>query len=333
MPATAIVTERTMQAIVNSKYGSPDRLELREIDKPALGDDGVLVRVRAASVNPYDWHFMRGLPYFMRLMSGLRRPKQTVRGVDVAGQGEAVGDNVTNLRPDDEVFGAGWGGALAEYVCGGESDFALKPAGLTFEQAAALPMAGCTALQALRDRGQLQPGQRVLINGAAGGVGTFAVQIAKALGGEVTGVCSTRNVDMVRSIGADHAVDYTVEDFTRSGQRYDLVLDTVGNRSLSDLRRALTPKGTLILAGGKGGRLLGPLALLLRARLLSRFVAQRLLSFIAKLRKDDLVVLNELIEAGKVTPVIDRTYPLSEAPEAIRYLEAGHARGKVVITV
>ena len=323
----------TMTAIVNRKYGSPDDLRLEEIDKPVLGDEGVLVRVRAASLNPYDWHFMRGLPYIARPMLGLRKPKKSVPGADVAGQVEAVGKNVTQFRPNDEVFGAGWSGSLAEYVCGGENDFAPKPASLTFEQAAALPMAGCTALQALRDRGQLQSGQGVLINGAAGGVGTFAVQIAKALGGDVTGVCSTGNLDLVRSIGADQVVDYTREDFARSGRRYDLVLDLVANRSLSDLRRVLTPEGTLVLSGGGGGRLLGPLALMLRARVRSRFVSQRMLSFMAQLRRDDLVVLKELIEAGKVTPVIDRTYPLSEATEAIRYLETGHARGKIVITV
>jgi NADPH:quinone reductase-like Zn-dependent oxidoreductase len=333
MPAAATTEERTMKAIVNRKYGSPDDLRLREIDKPAVDDDGVLVRVRAASVNPYDWHFMRGLPYLARPMLGLRGPKQSIRGVDVAGQVEAVGKNVTQFRAGDEVFGAGWSGSLAEYVRGGEKDFSPKPASLSFEQAAALPMAGCTALQALRDRGQLQPGQSVLINGAAGGVGTFAVQIAKALGGDVTGVCSTNNADLIRSIGADQVVDYTREDFARSDQRYDLVLDLIANRSLSDLRRALKPEGTLVLSGGGGGRLLGPVGLLLKARLRSRFASQRLLSFMAQLHKEDLVVLTELIEAGKVTPVIDRTFPLSEAPEAIRYLEAGHARGKVVITV
>jgi NADPH:quinone reductase-like Zn-dependent oxidoreductase len=330
MPANATAT---MTAIVNRKYGSPDDLRLEEIDKPVLGDEGVLVRVRAASLNPYDWHFMRGLPYIARPMLGLRKPKKSVPGVDVAGQVEAVGKNVTQFRQGDEVFGAGREGSLAEYARGGENDFAPKSVGLTFEQAAAIPMAGCTALQALRDGGQLQPGQKVLINGAAGGVGTFAVQIAKALGADVTGVCSTPNVDLVRSIGADQVVDYAREDFARSGRRYDLVLDLVANRSLSDLRRALTPEGTLVLSGGGGGRLLGPVGLILRANVRSRFVSQRLLSFLAQLGRNDLVVLTELIEAGKVAPVIDRTYPLSEAPEAIRYLETGHARGKVVITV
>ncbi|HEY4976160.1 MAG TPA: NAD(P)-dependent alcohol dehydrogenase [Gaiellaceae bacterium] len=333
MPDNAVVTKPTMQAIVNRRYGSPDDLRLQEIDTPALGDDGVLVRVRAASLNPYDWHFMRGLPYIARPMLGLRKPKKSVPGADVAGQVEAVGKNVTQLRPGDEVFGVGRGGSLAEYVCGAENDFAPKPASLSFEQAAALPMAGCTALQALRDRGNLQPGQSVLINGAAGGVGTFAVQIAKALGAEVTGVCSTPNVDLLRSIGADQVVDYTREDFARSGRRYDLVLDLVANRSLSDLRRALTPEGTLVLSGGGGSRLLGPVGLIFRAKVRSRFVSQRLFSFLAQLGRDDLVVLTELIEAGKVAPVIDRTYPLSEAPEAIRYLETGHARGKIVIAV
>jgi NADPH:quinone reductase-like Zn-dependent oxidoreductase len=321
-----------MKAIVNNEYGSPDDLKLQEIDKPVIGDDGVLVRVRAASVNPYDWHMMRGLPYLVRLSEGVRRPKNIVLGVDVAGYVDAVGNNVTQFQPGDEVFG-GRTGAFAEYVRGGEKNFVPKPPGLTFEQAAAIPIAGCTALQALRDHGQLETGQRVLISGAAGGVGTFAVQIAKALGAHVTGVCSTRNVDFVRSIGADHVVDYTVDDFSRTGQQYDLVLDAVGNRSLSALRRVLTPDGTLVLIGGGSGRWIGPLVLPLKALVVSRFVRHTLRVFIAKLKRDDLVVLMELIEAGKVTPVIDRTYSLSEAPEAIRYVEAGHARGKVVITV
>ena len=321
-----------MKAIVSHGYGPPDGLELKEIDEPTLGDDGVLVRVRAASLNPYDWHVMRGVPYFVRLSEGLRKPKQSVLGIDVAGHVEAVGDAVTQFRAGDEVFG-GRVGAFAEQVCGRERNFTAKPAGLSFEQAAAMPIAGCTALQALRDKGRLQPWQRVLINGAAGGVGTFAVQIAKALGADVTGVCSTTNVDLVRSLGADRVVDYTVDDFTRPAQRYDLILDNVGNRSLSDLRRALTAKGTLVLVGGGHGRWLGPLALPLKALVLSRFVGQRLLPFLARVGKDDLVVLKELVEAGKVVPVIDRAYPLSDAAKAIRYLEAGHARGKVVITL
>ena len=333
MPAAATTEERTMKAIVNRKYGSPDELKLEEIDKPAPADDEVLVRVRAASVNPLDWHFMRGLPYLGRPMLGLRKPKRPILGVDAAGQVEAVGKNVTQFRPGDEVVGAGRSGSAAEYTCGSEKDFAPKSASLSFEQAAAIPIAGVTALQALRDQGRLQPAQSVLINGAAGGVGTFAVQIAKALGGDVTGVCSTRNIDLVRSLGADQVVDYTGEDFAQSGRRYDLVLDLVSNRSLSDLRRALSPKGTLVLSGGGGGRLLGPLPLILGALVRSPFVSQRMLTFLAKVHRESLVDLMELIEAGKVTPVIDRTYPLSEAPAAIRYLEAGHARGKVIITV
>jgi len=322
-----------MQAIVSSEYGSADQMKLHEIERPAVDIDDVLVRVRGASVNPLDWHEMRGEPYFGRLMGlGLRRPKNSRRGVDAAGTVEAVGEGVTELRPGDEVFGR-CRGAFAEYVSGAEADFVSKPARLTFEEAAAIPVAGVTALQALRDRGGIQAGQRVLINGAAGGVGTFAVQIAKVFGGDVTGVCSTRNIELVRSIGADHVVDYTVDDFTRNGQRYDLILDAVGNRSLRDLRRAATPKGTLLIVGGGGGRLLGPLTQLARALVLSPFVGQRLLPTLTKIRKEDLVLLKELVDDGKVTPVVDRAYPLSEVPEAIRYLETGHARGKVVITV
>jgi NADPH:quinone reductase-like Zn-dependent oxidoreductase len=324
-----------MKAIINNKYGSPDDLKLQEIEKPAIGDDNVLVWVRAASVNPADLT-LRGRPYFIRLMTGLRKPKRSVPGVDVAGVVEAVGENVTEFRPGDEIFGT-CGGALAEYALGGKN-FVPKPSNLTFEQAAAVPVAGVTALQGLRDKGEIQPGQTVLINGVAGGVGTFAVQIAKAFGAEVTGVCGTRNVDMVRSIGADHIIDYTQEDFAQSGRRYDLVFDLVGNRSLSDLRRVLKPRGILVLSGGghdrgHGGRGLRLVVLMVQGILLSRFVSQKLVPFLAKIKKEDLLVLKELVEAGKVTPVIDRTYPLSAAPEAIGYLEAGHARGKVVITV
>ena len=322
-----------MKAIVYHEYCSPDVLELREIDKPVVGDDEVLVRVRAASVHPGDWHLMRGQPYIIRLMGfGLLKPKNNVAGTDLAGRVEAVGQNVTRLQPGDEVFGE-CKGALAEYVCAGEDKFGPKPANLTFEQAAAVPVSAFTALQGLRDKGQIQPGQNVLINGASGGVGTFAVQIAKSFGAEVTGVCSTRNVDMVQSIGADQVIDYTQEDFTQSGQRYDLIIDTVGNRSLSDCRRALTPKGTLVMVGGQGGRWLGGVDRSIKALFLSPFSAQTLRPFIATQDKEDLAALKELIEAGKVTPVIDRKYPLSEVPEAIRYLEGGHARGKVVITV
>jgi NADPH:quinone reductase-like Zn-dependent oxidoreductase len=322
-----------MKAIINDRYSSPPSLELQDIEKPVLGDDSVLVRVHAASVNPADWRPLRGKPYLIRPMIGLRRPKQRIPGVDVAGIVEAVGKDVTQFQAGDEVFGARTG-AFADYLCGVERNFVPKPAALTLEQAATIPIAGCTALQAMRDHGQLQPGQTVLINGAAGGVGTFAVQIAKALGAQVTGVCSTRNVEMVRSLGADRVIDYTQEDFTKGGQRYDLIVDNVGTRSLRHLRRVLTPEGTLVVVGArKSDWLLGLLALPLKARLVSPFVGQRMIFFIAKLRNADLVVLRELIEAGKVTPVIDRAYPLSEVPEAIRYVESGHARGKVVITM
>jgi len=326
-----------MKAIVYYKYGSPDVLQCEEIEKPTPGDDEVLIKVRAASANPLDWHPIRGEPYIVRAMTGLRKPKATRPGVDLAGQVEAVGRNVTQFQPGDEVFGASHG-TFAEYVCAGENKLVLKPASLTFEQAAAVPVAALTALQGLRDKGRIRPGQKVLINGAAGGVGTFAVQIAKSFGAHVTGVCSTRNVDMVRSIGADHVIDYTRENFTQTGQLYDLILDNVGNRSLSDCRRVLTSKGILVLnsggsLGASDGRWIGPLARLLKALLLSQFVSQNLVTFLASENKQDLVILKELIEANKLTPVIDRCYTLSEAPEAIRYLEEGHARGKVVITV
>lgn len=321
-----------MQAIVYHRYGSPDVLELQEIDTPVAEDDQVLVRVHAASVNPLDWHRMRGLPYFLRAMEGLAKPKNTGLGADVAGRVEAVGRNVTQFQPGDEVFGMS-SRTCAEYVCASERAIAPKPASLTFEQAAAVPVAAFTALQGLRDKGQLQPGQKVLINGAAGGVGTFAVQIAKSLGAEVTGVCSTRNVDLVRSLGADHVVDYTQEDFTRNGQRYDLVFDSVGNRSLSDFRRVLSSHGIVVLVGAADGRWLKPVTRPLVGLLVSRFMSRKAIPVLAKGNRDDLVLLTELIEAGKVTPVIDRSFTLREVPEAIRYLEAGHAQGKVVITV
>lgn len=321
-----------MKAFRQYKYGSPKVLEFEKIARPVIDDDGVLLRVEATSVNPFDWHFMRGLPYFVRLMSGFPRPKNAQPGADVAGTVEQVGANVTGLRPGDEVFG-GCHGAFAEYASGVEKSLVKRPAGLTAEQAAAIPMAGCTALQALRDRGRLQAGQKVLINGAAGGVGTFAVQIARSLGAEVTGVCGTRNLDLVRSIGADHAIDYTAEDFTRGGQRYDLILDTIGNHSLRSMRRAMTPTGTLVLLGGGGSRLFGPMIQSLRATLLCKFIGQRMVMFFASVNQADLLVLKELVETGKIRPVVDRTYTLAEIPEAIRYLETGHARGKVVVTV
>ncbi|MFI2352647.1 NAD(P)-dependent alcohol dehydrogenase [Streptomyces sp. NPDC019443] len=324
-----------MKAIVQDRYGSPDVLELREVDKPVVAGHEVLVRVHAAAVNARDWHVMRGDPYMARLVLGFGRPKAKIRGTDFAGQVEAVGKDVKRFRPGDEVFGEA-DGAFAEYVCASDDVVEPKPANLTFEQAAVVPLAGNTALMGLRDLGGVQPGQKVLVNGASGGVGTFAVQIAKSFGAEVTGVCSTRNVDLVRSLGADHVIDYTGEDFTRSGRRYDVVLDLVGNRSLAECRRALTPAGTLVLSGGgvsDGGSLVGPMGLILRGQALSRFVRQRLLVLTATPSKENLAALRELAESGKVTPVIDRTYPLSEVPEAIRYLEVEHARAKVVITV
>ena len=323
-----------MKAIVHRQYGSPDVLRCEDIDKPATGDDDVLISVRAASVNPLDWHLMRGSPYALRAQSGLRAPRGGVArlGADLAGRVEAVGRNVTRFQPGDEVFGASRG-AFAEYVCARERALALKPATVTFEQAAAVPVAGCTALQGLRDKGRIQPGQRVLINGAAGGVGTFAVQLAKSFGADVTGVCSTRNMDMVRSIGADRVVDYTRDDFTRGPERYDLILDSVGSRPLSECRRVMQPRGTCVIVGGSGGRWLGPLIVGLEAIVLSRFVSQNLLMFLASINIADLMVLKGLIEAGNVTPVIDRRYPLTEVPAAIRYLEEGHARGKVVISL
>jgi NADPH:quinone reductase-like Zn-dependent oxidoreductase len=323
-----------MKAIVQDRYGSPDVLELREIDKPVVEDDEVLVRVRAASANPADWHFMRGVPYIMRPQSGLGKPKSSVLGRDISGQVDAVGKDVTRFRPGDEVFANVEAGGFAEYTCVSEGLVAPKPANLTFERAAAVPLAALTAVQGLRDAGQVQPGQKVLIVGASGGVGTFAVQIAKSFGAEVTGVCRTRNVEMVRSLGADHVIDYTQEDFTESGQKYELIFQLAGTRSPSDCRRALTSRGTLLLSSGESsGRWLGPVDRIIKAAVLSPFVSQKLGSFLAKPDSDDLQFLKELIEAGKVKPVIDRTYSLGEAPDAIRYLEEGHARGKIVITL
>jgi NADPH:quinone reductase-like Zn-dependent oxidoreductase len=322
-----------MKAIVQDRYGPPDVLELREIDKPVAGDDQVLVRVHAASANPADWHYMRGVPYVMRPQAGLGKPKNRVLGRDVAGRVEAVGKDVTRFHPGDEVFANVEAGGFAEYASVSEDLLVLKPANLTFEQAAAVPLAALTALQGLREKGKVQAGQKVLIIGASGGVGTFAVQIAKVLGADVTGVCSTKNVELVRSLGADHVIDYTETDFTHSGQKYDLILQLAGTRSPSDCRRALTPKGTLVLSSGESdGRWIGPIDRMIKAVLMSPFVSQNLGTFLAKPNKEDLGFLKELIEAGKVTPVIDRTYSLSEVPEAIRYLEEGHARGKIVIT-
>jgi NADPH:quinone reductase-like Zn-dependent oxidoreductase len=319
-----------MKAILQDRYGPPKVLELRDIDKPVVGAADVLVRVRASSVNPADWHVIRGRPFIVRLSGyGLRRPKSPGRGTDMAGVVEAVGRDVTRLRAGDEVFG--WSrGAWAEYACTGADNLLPKPVNLTLEEAAAVPLAATTALQGLRDRGRLQPGQSVLVIGASGGVGTFAVQIAKALGAEVTGVCSTRNVEMVRSIGADHVIDHTREDFTRGGQRYDLVLQLAGTASPGACRHAMTPKGTLVLCSGDG-RFSG-IDRIVKATATSPFVGQRLTTWVASLNAADLATLKELVESGKVTPVIDRTFGLGETREAVRYCEKGHTRGKVVIT-
>ena len=323
-----------MKAIVQDEYGSPDVLELRDIDKPEIADEEVLLRVHAAGVDRSVWHIMTGQPYLMRIGGyGLRAPKNPVPGMEVAGVVEAVGKNVTRLQPGDEVFGIGKG-SYAEYARAPEDKLALKPPNLTFEQAAVVAISGSAALQGLRDHGRVEPGQKALIIGASGGVGTFAVQIAKAWGADVTGVCSTRKVEMVRSIGADHVIDYTREDFAEGDPRYDLILDIGGNSSLARLRRALTPQGTLVIVGGEGGgQWFGGIDRQLRALMLSRFGDQKLRTFVSTQNHEDLLVLKEFLESGKLTPVIDRSYPLSEVPEAIRYLEEGHAQGKVVITV
>jgi NADPH:quinone reductase-like Zn-dependent oxidoreductase len=323
-----------MKAITHDRYGSADVLEFRDVDDPVVGEEDLLIRVHAAGCGTDVWHIMTGMPYFARLMLGLRRPKIGVPGWDVAGTVEAVGAKVTGFRPGDEVMGS-VEGSFAEFAVARPDKLVMKPATVTFEQAAAVPISGVTALQALRDQAKVQPGQKVLIIGAAGGVGTFAVQIAKAFGAEVTGVCSTTKADLVRSIGADEVIDYTREDFADGSTRGDVIVDTAGRRSLSHLRRALTPRGTLVIVGGDGG---GPwtggfFRGVLRAPLLSLFVGQRLRGLNSKVTREDLEAMRELIEARTVTRVIDRTYPLIEAPDAIRYLEGGHPRGKIVITV
>ena len=330
------IREKPMKAIVQDKYGSPDDVpELKEIDKPVITDDEVLVRVRAATAR-WSWDLPAGIRYIGRIAVRLRKPRDDVPGLEMAGQVESVGKNVKQFQPGDEVFG--WcKGALAEYVSVSEDQLAPKPANLTFEQAAVVPFSGFTALQGLRDKGQIQPDQKVLIAGASGGVGTFAVQVAKAFGGEVTGVCSTPNLDLVRSIGADHVIDYTQEDFTRSGQQYDLILDMAGDHSLSDCRRALSPQGTLVMVGASGSTSVHPylrgMDRWLRAFVLSALGRQRLRAMFQTKNKEDLLVLKELLEAGKLKPVISACYPLSEAAAAIRHFEEGHRRGKVVITV
>jgi len=323
-----------MKAIIYTKYGSPDVLEFKEVEKPTPKDDEVLVKVHAASLNAADWHLLRGKPFLVRLMGfGLLKPKNKILGADMAGRVEAVGRNVKQFQPGDEVFGeiseCGFG-AFAEYVCAPENALALKPASMAFDEAAAVPLAALTALRGLRDKGQIQPGQKVLINGASGGVGTFAVQIAKSFGAEVTAMCSTRNLDKARSIGADQVIDYTQDDFTKSGQRYDLILAANGYHSIWDYKRALSPKGIYVMVGGSMAQMyqamfLGPL--------ISKTGSKKMGFLLQKSNQEDLVFMRELLEAGKVVSVIDRRYPLSEVPEAIRYLEEGHARGKVVITM
>lgn len=319
-----------MKAIVHRRYGSPDVLALEEVEKPVVDAGRALVRVRAASVNAIDWHIMRGKPYLVRLSEGVRAPKRLISGVDVAGVVEAIADDVTDVRPGDEVYGVR-NGAFSEFVSG--RTFVPKPVNLTFEQAAAVPVAACTALQALRDRGGIQPGQRVLITGAGGGVGTFAVQLAKAFGADVTAESRTENLDLLHSLGADHVVDYTREDFTRSGAQYDLIVDVAAKHSLSASRRALKPEGTLVGVGASKGDWVAPVARMVAGRARSRFGKQRIVSFMADVNKADLATLKELIEAGKVMPVIERTYPLAETAEAIRHVETGRARGKIVIAV
>ena len=336
MAPTAMERATTMKAIVRDKYGSPDVLELQEVEKPELTDDGVLVRVRAASVNRLDWFDVTGTPWIARPITGLRGPKSRLIGVDFAGTVEAVGKEVTDLQPGDDVFG-GRSGSFAEYVCVptevARKRVAGKPANLTFEEAAAVPVAAISALQGLRDHGQLQPGHKVLVNGASGGVGTFAVQIAKALGAEVTAVCSTRNVEQSRSLGADHVIDYTREDFTRGGRRYDAILDVAGSKSWSQCRRVLNPQATLVMVGGPKSPLLGPLGHIAKVRLAAFRGSQKAVFFVANFNGPDLGVLRELLESGKVKPVVEKRYELGEVADAFRYLGEGYARGKIVIAV
>ncbi len=318
-----------MKAFVYTKYGSPDVLQLQEVEKPTPKDDEVLIRVQAVSINAYDWHFLSADIFLIRMVGGFMRPKNPILGADIAGRVEAVGSAVKQFQPGDEVFGDIGGGGLAEYVCARENLLVRKPTRMTFEEAAAAPMSALTALQGLRDEGQIQPGQKVLINGASGGVGTFAVQLAKAFGAEVTAVCSTRNLDTARSIGADHVIDYTQEDFTKGQQRYDLIFAANGYHPISAYQRALTPKGIYVMAGGKFGQLFEAL---LMGRWMSKAGGQKMGPLSAKTKQSDLVTIKEFLEAGKIRPVIDRRYPFSAVPEAFRYFGEGHARGKVVIT-
>lgn len=329
----ALPAEAGMKAVVQRRYGPPEVLEYTDVGRPVVGDGDVLVGVRAASVHPGDYFVLTGVPHIVRLAFGLRRPRCPIPGRDVAGVVEAVGPAVTDLEPGDEVFGWSTTGTLAQQACVPADRLVRKPGRLTMAQAATVPTSALTALQALRDIANVQPGQTVLVTGASGGVGSFAVQIAKAFGAEVTGVCSTRNVDLVRSLGADHVVDYTRTDFTRTEKRYDVILDNVEAQPLADVRRTLTPAGTLIPNSGRGGRWLGPLGRIVKARVLSGFTRQQLKPFLSVGKRQDLLTLADLLATGQVTPVIDRTYPLDEAADALRYVAAGHTRGKVVITV
>ena len=322
-----------MKAVTQDGYCGPEELRLADVPKPEIAEDEVLVKVRAASVNPFDWHVMRGEPSFARLMVGLRRPKVPIRGVDVAGVVESVGPSVAEFEPGDEVFGHR-PRAFAEYVSGQEEKFAKKPPSLSFEEAAGIPVAGMTALQAVRDKARVKAGQRVLVTGASGGVGSFAVQIAKSFGAEVTGVCSTPNVELVRSLGADHVIDYTSEDFTRGGRLYDVIVYAAGMHSLRQCRRALTPDGTFVAVGNsKYGNFFSILLGFVKPSIMSRFTSQTFTKFLTSGDKEKLLFLAHLVEEGKLRPVVDRTYPLADAGEAIRYQEQGHARGKVVLTV
>lgn len=322
-----------MKAIVRTKYGSPDVLELRETDKPIPKDNQVLVKVCAASVNPLDWHLLRGEPFLIRLMGfGILTPKQQLLGTDIAGRIESVGKDVTKFKVGDDVFGAGTSG-FAEYACMREDKLVLKPANLTFEQCAAVPVAGITALQGLRDHGKIQSGQNVLINGASGGVGTFAVQIAKALGAQVTGVCSTKNLELVKSVGADHVIDYTKEDFWMSGKQYDLILDNAAFQSIRESLRALTPNGIYVMVGGDSSSSASVLLSLIVNPVIALIAKRKLVSFMARIKQSDLEILKDLLESGKVVPVIGQKYSLSEVPDAIRHIERGHTRGKVVVSV
>jgi len=319
-----------MRAFVSDRYGSPDVMELRDVDMPELTEEGALVRVRATSVNAFDWHMLRGKPYLARLGEGFRAPKTTILGLDIAGIVEAVGAKVTHIKPGDRVFGSRTG-AFAEYICG--RTMVPMPAGITFEQAAAVPTAGQTALVAVRDKGELEAGQSVLINGAGGGVGSFAVQIARALGADVTGVTNTRNVEVVREIGAGEVVDYTRDDFTRAGKRYDLIVDAGGNRSLSSMKRVLTAKGRIVMVAPGRGEWVGPIVRIVGAVVMTRLGRHSVRPFLAPVSRENLLVLKELIEAGKVRPVIDRTFPFAQVPDAVRYLEGGGVQGKVVVTM